>query len=116
VEINVVNGKGIIAADERLDVENARLAELSSQLVQIQAISSESGSRQQQAQGASGDRMQEVLNNPLIGGLKADLTRSRESYVRRERAYKTRIDELEDELQRLAQLDTEAAQQFIGER
>lgn len=67
--------KGIIAADERLDVENARLAELSSQLVQIQAISSESGSRQQQA-AASGDRMQEVLSNPLIGGLKADLTRN----------------------------------------
>jgi len=68
--------KGIIATDERLDVENARLNELSSQLVQIQAISSESGSRQAQAQGASGDRMQEVLNNPLIGGLKADLTRN----------------------------------------
>lgn len=67
--------KGIIAADERLDVENARLAELSSQLVQIQAIASESNSRQQQA-AASGDRMQEVLNNPLIGGLKADLTRN----------------------------------------
>ena len=68
--------KGIIAADERLDVENARLSELSSQLVQIQAISSESGSRQQQAQGDTGDRMQEVLNNPLIGGLRADLTRN----------------------------------------
>lgn len=68
--------KGIIAADERLDVENARLAELSSQLVQIQAISGESGSRQAQAQGASGDRIQEVLNNPLIGGLRADLNRS----------------------------------------
>ena len=67
--------KGIIATDERLDVENARLNELSSQLVQIQAISSESGSRQQQAQGASGDRMQEVLNNPLIAGMKADLVR-----------------------------------------
>jgi chain length determinant protein EpsF len=68
--------KGIIAADERLDVENARLNELSSQLVQIQAISSESGSRQVQAQGAQSDRIQEVLNNPLISGLKADLTRS----------------------------------------
>ncbi len=68
--------KGIIAADERLDVENARLAELSSQLVQLQAVSSESGSRQQLAQGAQGDRMQEVLNNPLIGGLRADLTRN----------------------------------------
>ena len=68
--------KGIIAADERLDVESARLAELSSQLVQIQAISSESGSRQQQAQGAQGDRMQEVLQNPVIGSLKTDLTRN----------------------------------------
>ena len=68
--------KGIIASDERLDVENARLNELSSQLVQIQAISSESGSRQTQAQGAQGDRMQEVLNNPVIGTLKTDLTRN----------------------------------------
>ena len=68
--------KGIINADERLDVENARLIELSSQLVQIQAISSESGSRQAQAQGAQADRTQEVLNSPLIGGLKADLTRN----------------------------------------
>ncbi len=68
--------KGIIATDERLDVENARLNELSSQVVQIQAISSESGSRQTQAQGNQSDRIQEVLNNPLIAGLKADLTRN----------------------------------------
>ena len=68
--------KGIIATDERLDVENSRLNELSSQVVQIQAISSESGSRQAQAQGSQSDRIQEVLNNPLIGGLKADLTRN----------------------------------------
>ncbi len=68
--------KGIIANDERLDIENTRLNELSSQLVGIQAVSSESGSRQAQAQGASAERMQEVLNNPLISGLKADLSRS----------------------------------------
>ena len=68
--------KGITATDERLDVENARLNELSSQVVQIQAISSESGSRQTQAQGSQSDRIQEVLNNPLIAGLKADLTRN----------------------------------------
>ena len=68
--------KGIIATDERLDVENSRLNELSSQLVQIQAIASESGSRQTQAQGSQSDRIQEVLTSPLIGGLKADLTRN----------------------------------------
>lgn len=67
--------KGIIASDERLDVENSRLNELSSQLVAIQAIASESSSRQNQAQG-SGDRMQEVLGNSLIQSLKADLSRA----------------------------------------
>ncbi len=70
------NDKGIIATDERLDVETARLNELSSQLVGLQALSSESGSRQVQARGASADKLQEVLNNPLVAGLKADLSRA----------------------------------------
>ena len=65
----------IVATDERLDVENARLNELSSQLTVVQAISAESSSRQAQAQGAQGERMQEVLSNPIVGQLKADLNR-----------------------------------------
>ena len=65
----------IIATDERLDVENARLNELSSQLTQVQAISAESASRQTQAQGQQGDRLQEVLNNQIVGQLKADINR-----------------------------------------
>jgi len=68
--------KSIIASDERLDVESMRLNELSSQLTQLQALSAESTSRQGQATGGQGDRMQEVLTSPLIGGLKADLTRN----------------------------------------
>jgi len=68
--------KGIFAAEERLDIETARLNELSSQLTALQAISAESGSRQGQAQGAQGDRLQEVINNSLITGLKADISRS----------------------------------------
>lgn len=68
--------KGIIASDERLDVENARLNELSSQAVMLQALASESGSRQSAARGAAADQMQEVLNNPLISSLKADLLRA----------------------------------------
>lgn len=67
--------KGIIATDERLDVENARLSELSSQYVGLQSLASDSGSRQTAARGAGADRMQEVLNNPLIAGLKADQAR-----------------------------------------
>ena len=67
---------GIVATDERLDVENSRYNELSSQLVALQAVSSESSSRQVQANGASADRIQEVLNNPLISSLKSDLSRN----------------------------------------
>lgn len=67
--------KGIIASDERLDVENGRLNELSSQLVALQAVSAESGSRQSQSQG-NAERMPEVLNNALVAGLKGELTRN----------------------------------------
>ncbi len=66
----------IFATDERFDVENARLNELSSQLVALQALASESSSRNTQANSAQSDRIQEVLNNPVIGALKADLSRA----------------------------------------
>lgn len=67
---------GIIATDERLDVENQRLNELSSQLTMLQAMGAESSSREAQAQSGQGDRMQEVLNSPIVGSLKADLARA----------------------------------------
>jgi chain length determinant protein EpsF len=66
--------KGLIATAERIDIEDARLSELSSQLVALQAISAESLSRQAQAR-ISGDQMGEVLGNSLISGLKADAAR-----------------------------------------
>ena len=66
--------KGIVGADERLDVENARLNELSSQMVGLQALGAETTGRQAQAR-SSVDRLQEVLNNPLIGSLKVELSR-----------------------------------------
>jgi chain length determinant protein EpsF len=64
---------GIIATDERLDVENARLNELSSQLVALQALAAESRSRQAQAGGARADRTQEVLNNPVVNQIKTQI-------------------------------------------
>jgi polysaccharide biosynthesis transport protein len=67
---------GIVATDERVDVETARLSELSSQAVMLQGLGSEAGSRQAQARGASADKMPEVLNNSLISALKADLSRA----------------------------------------
>jgi len=65
---------GIVAADERLDVENARLAELSSQLVVVEAQATETASRQRQAKGGT-ENLPEVLQNPLVQGMKADVAR-----------------------------------------
>jgi len=61
----------IIATDERLDVENARFAELSSQLVAIQAFAAESSSRKNNASANS----PEVLGNMVVAGIKSDLSR-----------------------------------------
>ena len=66
--------KGIVGTDERLDVENARLNELSSQMIGLQAVSAETASRQAQARIAA-DQLQETISNPLIASLKIELAR-----------------------------------------
>ena len=70
------NQNGIVASDERLDVENARLNELNSQLTALQAIASESAIRQAQTRSGRADGLQEVLNNPTVAGLRNDINRS----------------------------------------
>ena len=65
---------GIVATDERIDIETARLNELSSQLVAVQAVAAESSSRQAAAKVAS-DRVQDVLNNGLVAQLRGELSR-----------------------------------------
>jgi succinoglycan biosynthesis transport protein ExoP len=67
---------GITVADERVDVETARLNELSTQLVTLQVLASESASRQRQAAQGAGDRLTEVLTSPVIAQLKTDLGRA----------------------------------------
>lgn len=72
--------KSITAADERLDVETARLAELTSQLVVAQAQTYDAEGRQRQmeemlAKGASMETVPEVLSNGFIQSLKAELQR-----------------------------------------
>ena len=64
----------LIATDERLDIESARLSELSTQLVMVQAATIESSSREAQT-GTQVDKLQEVLGNPVIAGMKAEIDR-----------------------------------------
>lgn len=70
------NEHGLIMTDERLDVENQRLNELSSQLVMTQSLSAEATSRQAQANAGSGDKLQEVSGHPVVSALRADLSRA----------------------------------------
>jgi uncharacterized protein involved in exopolysaccharide biosynthesis len=69
------NSSGIVATDDKLDVENARLTELSTQLVTIQTQRQESQSRQRQASGDN-EALPEVLQSPVIANLKADLSKA----------------------------------------
>lgn len=62
---------GIIASDERLDGETARLRELSTQLTTVQAQTSDSRSKQK----SGADTLPEIMENALITGLKTDIAR-----------------------------------------
>lgn len=65
--------KGIIGTEDRMDIETVRLAELSSQLVAVQALSAESTSRTAQAR-VSSEQMQEVMSSPIVGQLRNELS------------------------------------------
>ncbi|KIO49452.1 chain length determinant protein EpsF [Nitrosospira sp. NpAV] len=64
---------GIVATDERLDYEVAKLNELSTQLTFVQAQTSDSGSKHKSAGGP--ETLTEVIQNPLINSLKGDIAR-----------------------------------------
>lgn len=71
--------KGITTTDQRADVEAAKLAEMSSQLVQVQAQAFEGASRQRQleefiSKKRNADSLPEVLGSPVIQELKARLS------------------------------------------
>jgi polysaccharide biosynthesis transport protein len=63
----------IVASDGLLDVESARLNELSTQLVALQGVVAGSTGRQGQVQSGA---VQESINNPVVVGLRAEITRA----------------------------------------
>ena len=82
---NKLNGlqkqKGVLAADERLDTEAARLSALTAQLLTQRNATYDAVSRHQQAvsilaSGASPESIPDVLSNTYINGLKTDLSRA----------------------------------------
>lgn len=77
---------GIVATDDRLDLESSRLSELSRQLLESQVQTRELQSRKDLLtttikQGGSSESLQEVLSNPLIQALKSELARAEASFA-----------------------------------
>jgi len=64
---------GIVASDERLDSETAKLNDLSAQLTVAQGQATDARSKQRS--GSAGNTLPEVVQNPLIHTLKADVAR-----------------------------------------
>ena len=68
---------GIIATDERLDVESSRLSDLSRQLVEAQRVQQDAQARQRQAgQSSNLNELPEIMQNSLLQSLKAELVRA----------------------------------------
>ena len=65
---------GVSATDEKLDAENTRLTELSTQLVAAQALAGESSSRKALSR-TNAEHTPEVLASPLISGRMSELVR-----------------------------------------
>lgn len=64
---------GIIALDERLDNETAKLNELSTQLTIIQGQTSDARSKQRS--GSASNTLPEIVQNPTIAALRVDVAR-----------------------------------------
>lgn len=62
---------GIVATGEQVDYETAKLGEISSQLTAVQGETTDSQSKR----NSRGDTVAEVMQSPLINGLKADVAR-----------------------------------------
>jgi polysaccharide biosynthesis transport protein len=62
---------GIVSSDERTDYETTKLAELSSQLTAVQGETTDSQSKR----SARSDTVAEVMQSPLINGLKTEVAR-----------------------------------------
>jgi chain length determinant protein EpsF len=70
--------QGIVSADEHLDVENTRLGALSDELTKAQQQALEWSGREREArtylqQGGAPEKLPDVLDNPFVQRLKADL-------------------------------------------
>ena len=107
--------KGLTSVMGNLDVESARLNDLSSQLVAAQSQSFDSNSRQQRT-GGNGDESPDVAANPVVQNLKVEITRAESKFSElserlseahpQYQAAKAELDKLKSQLQEATQKAT----------
>lgn len=80
--------KGIVALEERWDVENSKLEQLSQELVAAQADALDSNSRSNEANNAESiETNPDILTNPLIQNMKAELNSAEANLARMKQRY-----------------------------
>lgn len=63
----------LISSDERFDVELNKLNELSQQAVMLRSLAADSSSRAAQNANGRADKLQDVINNPVINSIKSNI-------------------------------------------
>ncbi len=80
--------KGIVALEERWDVENSKLEQLSQELVVAQADALDSNSRSNEANNAESiEKNPDILTNPLIQSMKAELNSAEANLAKLKQRY-----------------------------
>ncbi|MTI62591.1 chain length determinant protein EpsF [Methylophaga sp.] len=80
--------KGIVALEERWDVENSKLEQLSQELVVAQAAALDSNSRSNEANNAESiEKNPDILTNPLIQSMKAELNSAEANLAKMRQRY-----------------------------
>lgn len=64
---------GLMATDERLDVETERLSQISGQVTQLTALVEDAKARKNSAQTSGADVSSDASSNPVINGIRSDL-------------------------------------------
>ncbi len=108
--------KGLITSDDRIDVENARLAQLSAQVVDLQVSVAETASKSARVRSAEA-RTPEVLNSLTITAIKSELSKQRAEIQQLRASYGEeypRVKQLADSIEELRQRLSEETRHIRG--
>lgn len=95
----------LLVSPDRLDVETARLAGLSAQLVELQSNAAQNEGKRVQS-GSRQDQLPEVVSNPLVAQLAASLANEQARLQELTARYGPKHPQLVEQRARLAELDS----------